>query len=183
MPKRRRKNGSAERGDPGSAADILVGDRMLSKAVAAVHAAVKVDRQHDVPYLGGCSRDGKTVYLDRHVPRTFASKGRRINAEPFLVLHEAVERSLLMHLGLRYQFAHQIALRAEQAAVRAAGISWHDYNAFTQEHAKAADDEAIRRPPTDLDLEPYRDESDPDKLKLVEEAIRRSKARRRARRR
>jgi len=182
MANRQRKSGSTERGKPGSAADTLVANQMLGKAVEAVHAAVKVDRQHDVPYLGGCSRDGKTVYLDRNVPRSFTSKGRRINAEPFLVLHEAVERSLLMHLGLRYQFAHQIALRAEQAAVRAAGISWHDYNSFTQKYAKQADDETIRRPPVDLDLDPYRDESDPQKLKTIEKTVRRNKVARRAQR-
>lgn len=154
---------------------------MLHKAVAALRTAVKVNRKHDVPYLGGCSRDGKTVYIDRHVPRSFTSRGRKIDAEPYLILHEAVERSLLIHLGLEYQFAHQLALRIEQAAVRAAGISWHDYNAFTQQHAKRADDETIRRPPLDLDLEPYRDESDPDKLKAIEWSIHKNKARQRQR--
>jgi hypothetical protein len=31
----------------------------------------KVDRAHDVPYLAGYSLDGKTIYIDRHMPRAF----------------------------------------------------------------------------------------------------------------
>jgi hypothetical protein len=36
------------------------------------------------------------------------------------------------HLGLRYLHGHPIATRAEQAAVRAAGISWDAYDRFGQ---------------------------------------------------
>src|SRR5207302_464899 len=116
---------------------------------------VRVDRSYDVPYLGGSSRDG-TVYIDRRLPKSFQSNGRRVAADPFIILHEAVERVMGDALGLKYQHAHQIALRVEEAAVRAAGISWHDYNRFMRKYEEVAAKSFSRLPPN-LDLKPYRD--------------------------
>jgi hypothetical protein len=82
---------------------------------------VRFDRKHDIPYLAGYSLDGKTIYIDRHMPASFKFKGRTINTDRFLVLHEEVEKTLIDQLGLHYLHAHQIATRAEEAAVRAAG--------------------------------------------------------------
>jgi hypothetical protein len=67
-----------------------------------------------------------------------------------------VEKALLDGLHLHYLHAHQIALRIEQAPVRAAGISWRDYNRFTKAHEKKIGDERVVRVPSDLDLTPYR---------------------------
>ena len=104
---------------------------MMDRALdAVVRQIVKLDRRHDIPYLAGYSRDGKTIYIDRHMPKWFTFQARRINTDRFLILHEAVEKALIDHLGLRYLHAHQIATRAEQAAVRASGLPlWlHRYN-------------------------------------------------------
>ena len=43
--------------------------------------------------------------------RSGSHLGRRINTDRFLILHEAVEKTLIDHLGLRYLYAHQIATR------------------------------------------------------------------------
>ena len=97
---------------------------MMDRALEAVIKQIgKLDRDHDIPYLAGYSNSGKTIYIDRHMPKSFSFRGRRIKTDRFLILHEVVEKTLLDHLGLRYLHAHQIATRAEQAAVRAAGIS------------------------------------------------------------
>ena len=144
--------------------DTLVSAAMLSQAVSAILTHKTLDRTFDIPYLAGYSRDGRTIYIDRHVPRSFAIGGRRVKVDPFLILHESVEKSLLDELHLCYQHAHQIALRAEEAAVRAAGVSWRQYDRFMQQHIKEADDERLMRLPPDLDLKPYRDEHD---LKLL----------------
>jgi hypothetical protein len=48
-----------------------VSSLMLDRALDAVVRRVKnLDREHDVPYLAGYSNDGKTIYIDRHMPRT-----------------------------------------------------------------------------------------------------------------
>ncbi len=77
----------------------------------------KLDHDHDIPYLAGYSKDGKTIYIDRHMPRTMKLRGREIDSDRFLILHEEVEKTLIDQLGLHYLHAHQIATRAEEAAV------------------------------------------------------------------
>lgn len=160
--------------------DTLVSDAIIQQVVEAVMANVKVDRTYDVPYLGGSSRTG-TVYIDRRLPRSFRSGGRRVTADPFIILHESVERAVGDRLRLRYQHAHQIALRAEEAAVRAAGISWHDYNAFMRKYEEVAQTSFSRLPP-DLDLKPYRDEEDTELLRRIKDVKRRATRSRSARR-
>ena len=101
---------------------------MMDRALDAICRRVKkFDRKHDVPYLAGYSLDGKTIYIDRHMPASFKFKGRTINTDRFLILHEEVEKTLIDQLGLHYLHAHQIATRAEEAAVRAAGLVWGFY--------------------------------------------------------
>ncbi len=141
-------------------ADTNVSGLMLGQAVSAVIDKVRVDRHHDVPYLAGYSLDGRTVYIDRHLPATFPSRKREVRVDRFLIMHEVVEKTLMDGLAMKYQHAHQIALRVEQAAVRAAGASWRDYDRFMQKYILMARGEAIFRLPKDLDLRPYRDEKD-----------------------
>ena len=68
---------------------------MMDRALDAICRRVKkFDRKHDIPYLAGYSLDGKTIYIDRHMPASFKFKGRTINTDRFLVLHEEVEKTL-----------------------------------------------------------------------------------------
>ena len=144
--------------------DTYVSNLMMDRAVDAIKRRVRLDRNHDVPYLAGYSRDGKTIYIDRHLPRSFTTQGRRVQVDRFLLLHEAVEKTLIDQLGLHYQHAHQIATRAEQAAVRAAGVSWRQYDAWNQKCIKGVAVERLTKLPPDLDTKPYRDEHDSDLL-------------------
>ena len=151
--------------------DTYVSSLMMDRAVDAILRRAKLDREHDIPYLAGYSQNGKTIYIDRHLPRTFEEKGKQVETDRFLILHEAVEKALIDQLGLHYQHAHQIATRAEQAAVRAAGISWRDYDRFMQQYVKRAADERLTKVPADLDLKPYRDEHDAALLQRMEAAV------------
>ena len=155
----------------------FVSSLMMDRALDAIMRRVKkIDRAHDVPYLAGYSRNGKTIYIDRHMPPSFKSRGREIDTDRFLILHEEVEKTLIDRLGLHYLHAHQIALRAEEAAVRAAGIAWRDYDRFMQKYVKKFGDERLTKVPADLDTKPYRDEHDTDLLRRMEKAIRGDKA-------
>jgi len=145
---------------------------MMDRALDAVVRRVKkFDRKHDIPYLAGYSRDGKTIYIDRHMPKFFKQRGRKIDTDRFLILHEEVEKTLIDQLGLHYLHAHQIATRAEQAAVRASGITWRAYDAFMQKYVKRIGDERLVKVPDDLDLKPYRDEHDEDLLRRMMRAV------------
>ena len=150
--------------------DWYVSSLMLDRALDAILRRTRLDRSHDVPYLAGYSTDGKRIYIDRHIPEVFAYRGRRVAVDRYLVLHESVEKTLLDQLHLHYQHAHQIATRAEEAAVRADGISWRAYDRFMQQHIKQAGGERLTRVPKDLDLKPYRDEHDADLVARLEKA-------------
>ena len=151
-----------------------VSSLMMDRALdAVVRRAKKLDRDHDIPYLAGYSNDGKTIYIDRHMPKVWKYRGREVNTDRYLILHEEVEKTLIDQLGLHYLHAHQIATRAEQAAVRAAGISWRDYDRFMQKYVKEIGDEGLTKVPADLDLKPYRDEHDDELLKRMAAAVER----------
>jgi hypothetical protein len=139
----------------------IVSDGCLLDVVAALMKRLpNLDRSYDIPYIAGYSKDGRTVFIDRHLPRSFVYKGRRIATDRFIATHEIVEKVLLDQLKLHYLHAHQIALRVEEAAVRAAGVDWHDYNAFTKGYEKEIGSERLQRVPRALDLTPYEDEGD-----------------------
>jgi hypothetical protein len=153
-----------------------VSSLMLDRALDALVRRVKnLDRNHDIPYLAGYSLDGKTIYIDRHMPQSFRYGGRKIDTDRFLILHEEVEKTLIDQLGLHYLHAHQIATRAEQAAVRAAGVGWHVYDQFTQKYVKRIGDERLTKVPADLDQKPYREEHDADLLERMQRALDKNK--------
>jgi hypothetical protein len=140
-----------------------VSSLMMDRALDAICRRVKkFDRKHDIPYLAGYSLDGKTIYIDRHMPQFFKFRGRKIDTDRFLILHEEVEKTLI----------DQIATRAEEAAVRAAGITWRDYDRFMQKYVKQIGDERLTKVPKDLDLKPYRDEQDDDLLRRMLKSVR-----------
>ena len=56
------------------------------RARCLVRRVKNLDRQHDIPYLAGYSNDGKTIYIDRHMPRTMKFRGREIDTDSFLIL-------------------------------------------------------------------------------------------------
>ena len=152
--------------------DWFVSSLMLDRALDAILRRVKkLDRSHDVPYLAGYSVDGKTIYIDRHLPPSFEWRGRTIEVDRFLIMHEEVEKTLIDQLGLHYLHAHQIATRAEEAAVRAERISWRAYDRFMQKYVKGVGDERLQKVPKDLDLKPYRDYHDWDLMQRMERAI------------
>ncbi|GAB2567377.1 hypothetical protein ISP15_09015 [Dyella jejuensis] len=156
------------------APDWFISSLMMDRALDAILRRVKkLDREHDIPYLAGYSQDGKTIYIDRHLPRSFTFRGRTIDVDRFLILHEEVEKTLIDQLGLHYLHAHQIATRAEEAAVHAQRITWQAYDRFMQKYVKTIGDERLCKVPADLDLKPYRDYHDYDLLRQMEQHLER----------
>ncbi len=152
--------------------DTLVSTKMLCDAVDAILKKVHLDRDHDIPYLAGYNVDRSKIYIDRHLEKHFVDHhGKRHDVDAFLILHEATEKAMIDCWGLHYQHAHQIALRAEEAAVRAAGIEWRDYDRFMQQWIKRADSGKLTKVPLHLDLTPYLDENDGELIKVMQRAM------------
>lgn len=145
----------------------LISREMMDHAMKVIERRVYLERGYDIPYLAGYSQDGHMIFIDRHMPKSFVYRGRRVKTDRFLVVHEAVEKSLIQLLGLHYLHAHQIALHAEQAAVRAEGITWEAYDDFMQDYIKVIGDERLTRVPETLDLTPYRDFHDTAELRQM----------------
>jgi hypothetical protein len=149
-----------------------IDDLVLLDVVKALGRRVrKITRAYDIP-CAGYSEDGKTVFIDRHLPRSFRWLLKTVRVEPFLLTHEIVEKALLDELRLHYLHAHQIAVRAERDAVKAAGVSWRAYQSFMKKHEKPIEEERLIRVPRDLDLTPYRDEKD---FGLLQRLVRKQK--------
>jgi hypothetical protein len=138
-----------------------IDDDVLLDAVQAIRRRVRVvSREYDVPYIAGYSVDGHTVFIDRHLPKSFRWLTRTVRVDPFLLTHEIVEKALLDELRLHYLHAHQIAQRAERDAVKAAGAPWWVYQRFMKKYEKTIEEEKLVRVPPSLDLTPYKDEKD-----------------------
>jgi len=124
---------------------------------AKMKAKPRIDREHDVPYVAGYSKDGKTIYIDRHLELTDDG----VDIEPFLIIHEHTEKSLIDVFGLHYQEAHKIAEHMENEAVKKSGkLTVHEYESHYNKYIKEISYEKIERPPPDLDLTPYKGEKD-----------------------
>src|SRR5258708_19807920 len=75
-----------------------VSSLMMDRALDAVMRRVKnFDRKHDIPYLAGDSQDGKTIYIDRHMPSSFKFPGRPIKPNPFLLLPQTAHKTRTTH--------------------------------------------------------------------------------------
>ena len=92
MPRRDRR--------PDKAAEVHAWSDRVSDAVALdLMAALnrrpaKVSRAFDVPYVAGYSQDGRTIFIDRHMPRSFRYRGKVVETDRFLVLLREEELEL-----------------------------------------------------------------------------------------
>src|SRR3954464_13724774 len=151
-----------------------IDDDVLQDVMKALLRRVHmVNREFDIPYIAGYSVDGHTVFIDRHLPRSFRWLLKTVRVEPFLLTHEIVEKALLDELRLHYLHAHQIAVRAERDAVKAAGVSWWAYQRFIKKHEKQIEEEKLVKVPPTLDLTPYRDQKD---FALLQKLVRKEKS-------
>lgn len=128
----------------------------------------RVDRDYDIPYLAGYSKDGRVVYVDRHLPLTVRFGGASVAVLPFLIVHERTEKGLEDCLGLDYEEAHKVATWREHRELLKARRSVKLYEAALDPYIKASQLEQIVKVPRDLDMKPYRDSGD---KKLIERML------------
>ena len=56
---------------------------MMDRARCGRAARQKLDRKHDIPISPAGNRDGKTIYIDRHMPKTLKYGSREIDTDHF----------------------------------------------------------------------------------------------------
>lgn len=142
-----------------------ISNKEIVQSLDQIKKEITVNRDFDIPYLCGYSKDAKTIYIDRHLPK-MKTRGH-FDSDDALIMHEATEKAMENTYHMEYAKAHQIALRAEKAYVESQGISWKGYNYFMQKYIKKAGDERLTETPKDLDLQPYRDCHDYSELTKI----------------
>jgi hypothetical protein len=152
-----------------SPGELALNSHVLDEAANAVIKSVRVDRRHDVPYVGSCSRSGKVIYIDYELPSHLMHKGERYDVDRYIVMHEVVEMLFEHHLRFCYRDAHQIASRCERALVESDGLPWAVYARFCSIWSKKI---GARRhypnPPGDIDLQPEWDDQDGTTLQRMQ---------------
>lgn len=139
------------------------------------------DKEHDIPYTGGYSKDGSTIYFDRHLPATIKLERdgvvKEIDPFPYLSMHESLEKTLIDQLGFSYEHAHQLATAYERRGVlQGVGPGWWDpYQKALEKYIRSDQHEKLKKVPKDLDLTPYKDEHDTGLLEHLEKLVGRSK--------
>jgi hypothetical protein len=126
------------------------------KFLERMKGSVSVVSKYDIPYVAGYSKDGKHIYIDRHMNTKMNDK----DITKYLVVHEKTEKVLLQLFNLKYQQAHHIATAVEHAAVVKDGIDWNVYSKYVDKFVKTLGHENLSNAPPDLDLTPYKDEKD-----------------------
>jgi len=142
-----------------------ISDKEIVQSLDQIKKEITVNHDFDIPYLCGYSKDAKTIYIDRHLPK-MKTRGH-FDSDDALIMHEATEKAMEKTYHLEYAKAHQIALRAEKAYVESQGISWKGYNSFMQKYIKKAGDERLTETPKNLDLQPYRNCHDYSELTKI----------------
>lgn len=132
---------------------------------------LELNMDYDIPYTGGVSQDGCTIYLDKRLPESFVdSRKQTVMVYQYLIIHEVVEQALMNELKLDFNTAHSIAMGAELYAVTMDGINYDEYYGFIQKYVEFdKKPEDIHSVPPDLDLRPYEADHMRDVLDRIKE--------------
>jgi hypothetical protein len=132
-----------------------------------------INSQYEIPFLAGYSKDGKTIYIDRRLPRTIKIGDKEVDIYKYLAVHERVEKTLIDKHAHKYEYAHQLATAAEKKAVTDDGVDWEKYQSFMLRMSKQFED-FNGQLPIDLDITPEIDRGDyslVDKIKELQQNV------------
>lgn len=124
----------------------------------------KISRDYDMPYVGGYSTDGKTIYLDRHLPEEVELEldGQKKLVRPDMFLaefrgHEPVEWSVMDGLGWTYGHAHNgpaTGSERRKVLIYLGPGWWGPWQRCMEHYIKVDAHEKIVKMPKDYDLRP-----------------------------
>lgn len=145
----------------GNKARRVVDTAWGKKAADPLHPWTPVDTSKSVPLAGGVSDDGRTIYIDKRIPKYVFVEGKRIDAHEAIALHEATEFPRMKELGEDYATAHKAATEAENTFVaQKYGVDPQRYQKALTKAIADARREAPKAAdiPKDLDAQPYEDD-------------------------
>jgi hypothetical protein len=148
----------------------LLGERDYNHALndprfqALLARGFRVSYDYDVPYLGGYSQDGATIYIDRSTPPEI-KRGKRIyplrpdGLVRGIITHEHWEKTAMLAWGWGYAESHELATHAESHFARdVLQMDPDEYEDVWRPVIKQAERklhaQAVQLPP-DLDKTPY----------------------------
>ena len=128
---------------------------------------MEANTQYKIPYVGGYSKDKKTLYIDKDFPTkwTDPKTGVTINPREPLTLHENFESAYLKaHPEVKANFAHKKAILQERAWLTTHDVDPNSYYKLIYDQV-AKDMREFKKgtTPADLDMEIYEE----DKLENV----------------
>jgi hypothetical protein len=149
-----------------------LGERMFDRAMrdlrfqALLARGFTVSFDYDIPYLGGYSRDGSTIYVDRDTPAEIQRGKQSYPVRPHglvsgILIHEHWEKTAITAWDFDYEAAHELATHAEHRYAREQLRLEPDlYEALWRPIIRVAEKKLLGRPlllPPDLDMMPYAD--------------------------
>ncbi len=143
----------------------------LQGAIDKIISKFNINTGYDIPFIAGYSKDGKTVYIHRAVPKQIETDGITLDAISLISIHEILEKMLIDYLGIDYLEAHQLAIAIEEAYLKSYGGQWVDYDRVMDKIKQDLDKLPIQSVPSDLDLTPYEREAKayPEDKKILED--------------
>lgn len=114
-----------------------------------------LDESHDIPFVGGYSQNGETIYLHRHLAKEIDIDGRKVCPRKYLKLHEEMEKSLIDVLGWGYLQSHRISNAIELLTVVQDGMDKSRYIHFMDKEMQRLMKLPVKVIPNDLDFLPY----------------------------
>ncbi len=139
----------------------------------------------DMPYVGGYSKDGRKIYIDRHLPEEIILErdGVKKPCRPIIFLaeplgHEPVEWSVMDALGWSYGQAHAgPATGSERRKVLMyLGPGWWiPYQKAIGKYVKADAHEKIKKVPKDYDFRPMLYEHDTALIEHMKKCMKKAK--------
>lgn len=115
----------------------------------------EINRDHDVPYLAGSSKNGGTTYIDKRIPKLIKVGDKEVDPAKFLNIHEQTEHALMTTGKMPYKQAHAIATDHEKKAVQVDKLDWKKYEEVMDGYIDETEHEEAKKPPKDLYLKPY----------------------------
>jgi len=149
--------------------------QMLGEAdTAKLYATrVKLDTSHDIPYAGGVSVDGKTVYIDQMLCRELRLSPIRgmTSRQVFQAFIEHEHTEWAIDAGDNpvdtYPAAHAFATAKEERFVKQLGVNPERYEAAIRPALERCVKRDPENPPRDLWCGPYLDDPTPRDRELL----------------
>lgn len=142
--------------------------------VAEDAGGIKVDAEHDGPWLSCMSKDGRRMYMNKNLPSEIEIDGKSVNVADMLLNHEVPEwkdlESLLkvfqeqtgrkpndQEAKVLYQGAHdRSGTPSEKAHADKIGVNWKKWSAWCRGEEAKVEKGPFENQPEDADVRPIK---------------------------